>query len=207
MNVRITHQIPPAENNPRNSEGAFIRGKRGEILFAYSRYRGDSNHDHAACDIALIVCYDEGESWSDPRIIATSDFFGTENIMSVSSLVQNNGDIGFYFLIKENDYTTTIGRAVSSNGVDFTCQRCESNFAPAYYVINNDRFVRLSSGRIIAPAAYITAEENKGDTFSHEHYPYRTTLLYSDDDGKSFSSVAWEYSINNKNHNSSVGGL
>ncbi len=29
MNVKLLHQLPPAENNPRNSEGAFIRGKRG----------------------------------------------------------------------------------------------------------------------------------------------------------------------------------
>ena len=58
MNVRLLHQIPPAPDNPRNSEGAFLRGKQGEILFAYSRYHGDSSHDHAACDIALIVSHE-----------------------------------------------------------------------------------------------------------------------------------------------------
>ena len=200
METRILRQIPPSENNPRNSEGAFIRGKHGEILFAYSRYTGESHHDHASCDIALIRSYDEGESWSEPQIIATAAFFGTKNIMSVSAVEQKNGDIGFYFLIKENNYTTTIGRAVSSDGVNFNCGRCIADFEPNYYVINNDRLVRLKDGRIVAPAAFITAEENERDTFTHEHFPYRTTLLYSEDDGESFKRVGWEYSINNKNH-------
>lgn len=130
MKTGLLHQLPPEENNPRNSEGAFIRGKNGEILFAYSRYTGDSCHDHAACDIALITSYDEGESWSEPRIIVNATFFNTQNVMSVSAIEQENGDIGFYFLIKENDFTTTLGRALSSNGIDFTAERCVCNFAP-----------------------------------------------------------------------------
>ena len=32
MKIRITHQLPPTKDNPRNSEGAFLRGKKGEIL-------------------------------------------------------------------------------------------------------------------------------------------------------------------------------
>ena len=70
MNIRLLHQFPPAKDNPRNSEGAFLRGKQGEILFAFSRYHGESCHDHAACDIALTVSNDEGRTWSEPRIIA-----------------------------------------------------------------------------------------------------------------------------------------
>ena len=201
MNVKLLREIPPSENNPRNSEGAFIRAKNGDILFAYSRYIGVSNHDHATCDIAMIRSSDEGESWSEPEIIATAEFFGTKNIMSVSALEQNNGDIGFYFLIKENDFTTTVGRAVSKDGVDFVCERCKADFAPNYYVINNDRLVRLKNGRIIAPAAYITAEENIHATETHERFPYRTTLLYSDDDGESFKSVGWSYTVRNTNCN------
>ena len=54
MNVRLLHQIPPAPDNPRNSEGAFLRGKQGEILFAYSRYHGESCHDHAASGTLLV---------------------------------------------------------------------------------------------------------------------------------------------------------
>ena len=204
---RIVHQLPPSYNNPRNSEGSFIRAKNGNILFAYSRYTGTSNHDHATCDVAMIRSSDEGESWSDLEIIATAAFFGTKNIMSVSAVEQLNGDVAFYFLIKENDFTTTIGRAVSSDGESFKCERCTANFSPNYYVINNDRFVRLKSGRLIAPASFITAEENIRNTEQHEHFPFRTTLLYSDDDGASFNAVEWNYTINNKNSNTVARGL
>ena len=197
MKVRLIHQLPPESNNPRNSEGAFIRGKEGEILFAYSRYTGESCHDHAACDIALIVSHDEGESWSEPSIIAPASCFGTKNVMSVSSLTGQNGEICFYFLIKENNFTTTLGRAVSTDGKNFVCERCGADFPPAYYVINNDRLVRLENGRILAPAAFITAEQNEEHTKGGPVYPYVTTLLYSDKDGKSFSRVDWGYTINN----------
>lgn len=186
--IRLTHQLPPAPGNPRNSEGAFLRGKQGEILFAYSRYRADSNHDHAPCDIALIVSHDEGEHWSEPTLIATAAAFGTKNIMSVSAMEQQNGDLAFYFLIKENDFTTTLGRSVSTDGIHFTAERCDCRFPPAYYVVNNDRLVRLRDGRIVAPASYITAEEIRNEV----RCPFITTALISTDDGKSFEKAPFD---------------
>ena len=188
MNYRLIHQLPPTEGNPRNSEGAFLRGKKGEILFAYSRYHGESNHDHASCDIYMITSYDEGESWSEPRPIALASEFGTQNIMSVSAMEQQNGDLAFYFLIKENDRTTTIGRTVSKDGGTFVSERCECNFTPAYYVINNDRLVRLSNGRLVAPAAGLKVENGK--------LIYGKAVLnffVSEDDGKTFEQIHTGY--------------
>lgn len=189
MKSRLICEIPPTEGNPRNSEGAFLRGKNGDILFAYSRYHGDSIHDHAACDIALTVSYDEGKSWSEPRIIAPASAFGAQNVMSVSAVEQGDGRLAFYFLIKENDYTTTLGRAISSDGVHFTLERCARRFPKAYYVVNNDRIVRLSDGRLVAPASYITAEENRTEV----RVPMTTTCLVSDDDGESFYKADFDF--------------
>ena len=189
MKLTLVHQIPPTNQNPRNSEGAFIRAKSGEILFAYSRYRGESIHDHAACDIAMIVSNDEGKSWSAPRIIARAGDFGVSNIMSVSGMEQQNGDLAFYFLIKELDGSTTVGRAISTDGIDFYTARCRANFPANYYVINNDRFLRLRDGRILAPAAYITSQQ----MLAEERVPYTTTLLVSEDDGKSFFKADFDF--------------
>lgn len=182
MNFKVVHQLPPQANNPRNSEGAFIRGKRGEIFFAYSRYHGDSCHDHAACDVAMVTSFDEGETWGEARIIAAASDFGVKNVMSVSAVDQQNGDIAFYFLIKENDFSTTLGRAVSSDGESFRAERCAADFPVAYYTVNNDRIVRLADGRLVAPAAYLDREENKAEI----PCAFRTTCLVSEDDGKSF---------------------
>ena len=190
MNTRLIHQFPPAPDNPRNSEGAFLRGHKGEILFAYSRYHGQSCHDHAACDIALTVSRDEGRSWSEPRIIAPASAFGTKNVMSVSAVEQLDGRLAFYFLIKENDFTTTLGRAISADGEHFTVERCAARFPAAYYVVNNDRLIRLSDGRLVAPASYVSAEDNRTGAY----HGMIATALVSEDDGKSFYKADFDFS-------------
>jgi len=185
MKVNLLHQLPPGENNPRNSEGAFIRGKQGEILFAYSRFTGKSCHDHAACDIALIVSYDEGRTWTEPRIIATAKEYGVENIMSVSALELKDGRICFFYLtkdIQENGISLGLARSLSVDGVQYQNERCAMTYPKNYYVVNNDRMIRLKSGRILAPAAYIRRDCGG----SHSSDPYVTTCLYSDDEGITF---------------------
>ena len=193
MNLRLVHQFPPQANNPRNSEGAFLRGKQGEILFAYSRYSGESCHDHAACDIALTVSRDEGESWSEPTLIARAADFGTQNIMSVSAVEQTNGELAFYFLIKENDMSTTMGRVLSADGVHWRCERCAWNCPTAYYVVNNDRIVRLSDGRLAAPASVCSVEEIR----RAKGVRMQATLLLSADDGASFTRSVQAFTLEN----------
>ena len=183
MKVRLVCDLPPSEGNPRNSEGSFLRAPSGEILFAYSAYCGTSPHDHAACNIKMIRSRDEGESWSEPEMIATAAFFGTENIMSVSALTLTDGALAFYFLIKENDGTSTLGRSISRDGgATFTPERINWDVPAAYYVINNDRLVRTSDGKIIAPAAYYPPCKSKYGIYN----PAITVLLVSEDDGASF---------------------
>ena len=191
MQTRLVLNLPPMEDNPRNSEGAFLRAENGDILFAYSRYHGNSHHDHATCDIALTISHDEGESWSDSRIIARAkEDFQTENIMSVSGVYQQDGSLGFYFLIKEPACNTTMGRAITNDcGKTFRIERCGASFPDFYYVVNNDRLERLKDGRIVAPAAYVTAEDGEKEA----HVPYVTTLLVSDDDGASFYKTDMDF--------------
>ena len=197
MNIRLVHELPPGKNNPRNSEGAFLRGKKGEILFAYSRYQGNSFNDHASCDIALIVSHDEGETWSEPRVIATAATFGNQNIMSVSAAEQKNGELAFYFLTKENDMSTTVCRALSADGEAWHAERCICDYPTGYYVVNNDRFVRLSDGTLIAPAAVCSTEMIRNHSKGTVVLRMDATALISKDDGKTFTRVPWTYSVKN----------
>ena len=176
MIVNTLIEISPRDNNPRNSEGAFLRGKNGEILFAYSRYHGNGFDDGDACDISLIVSRDEGKTWGEEKLIAKADDFGVKNVMSVSALELRDGALAFYFLIKENDLTSTIGRAVSYDGATFKAERCVCRFPSGYYVINNDRISILSNGKIAAPAAFLPVSD-----MSYSSKTAHETLLLSDD--------------------------
>lgn len=173
--IKTVYEILPTSTNGRNSEGCFFTGVSGEILFAYSRYASGKTGDDDACDIALIRSTDNGESWSECEIIARASDFGVKNIMCASALPLSDGRLCVYFLIKENDWTTSIGRTISSDGVNFVPERCRCDFPKAYYVIENDRFVRLSDGRVATVAATFPGHD------IGEIMPF-----VSDDDGESF---------------------
>lgn len=115
--IKVVHEVYPSSENGRNSEGCLFTGVNGDILFAYSRYASGNTDDDAACNIALIRSTDNGESWTDCEIIAHASDFGVRNIMCASALPLSNGRLCVYFLIKENDGTSSIGRTISSDGI------------------------------------------------------------------------------------------
>lgn len=192
LKSKFVCDIGPSGHNPRNSEGAFVRNVDGSILFAYSRYSGNDWNDHQPSDIALIRSYDEGNTWTEPEIIVTADKFGTSNIMSVSSIIQNDGSVGFYFIVKKfidenpeegTGLYSTIGRALSCDGINFQVEECKMNCPDGYYIFHNDRMVRLSDGRLVFPSSPAV-----------EHTECAVTVFVSDDDGKTFTATEpWIY--------------
>lgn len=178
MKKRIVLNLEETKNNQRNSEGCFFRAPNGDILYAYSRYNSRLKEDDDPCDIALIRSSDEGETWSKPEIIVKAEFFGVRNIMCASALPLNDGRMCVYFLVNENDGSTTIARAISKDGVSFKPERCICNMPKAFYVIENDRFIRLADGRVATAAS-------KCD--SRKYLMNQTVVaIVSDDDGKEF---------------------
>ncbi len=83
MNIigRMTLDLNPSKDNPRNSEGAFIDNGDGGLLFAYSRFTGQDGGDDADCDIAAVTSYDNGESWGEPCVIIHASDFGVQNLI------------------------------------------------------------------------------------------------------------------------------
>jgi len=181
LNSKLVLDYIPCKGNPRNSEGAFIRDKDGTILFAYSQYFGNDWHDHQPSNIALIRSHDEGETWSEPEIIATAAELHASNLMSVSAIYQADGRIGFYFLAKLFDDGTSEGlhsvlcRVLTADGIHFTAERCGFQAPKGYYIFNNDRLVRLSDGRLVYPAGYMDRPRH-----------LLSTVFISQDDGDSF---------------------
>ncbi len=149
--------ITPAEGNPRNSEGAFIELDDKRIAFAYSRYHGNGDDDGDECDISVVFSQDGGESFDveHPITLVKASEFGVKNVMSVSLLRMQNQDIGLFFLVKQEDllnqyYLRRFDGMLKESHGDVCCLPQE---IPAYYIVNNDRVLRHTDGRLIIPAA------------------------------------------------------
>ena len=169
------------KENPRNGEGAFIRLLDGRIMYAYTEYYGESRHDHAVARISAVYSSDEGETWSERRVLTEKDE-NALNIMSVTLIRCGNGDLGLLYLRKFMNGDRLLCMpyfARSANdGQSFSEPACCCS-EDGYYVVNNDRVVRLKSGRLIFPLAY---HGTSGEMLT----PGALTVCYSDDDGKSF---------------------
>lgn len=174
-------ELPPSENNPRNSEGDFISLATGRILFIYTRYSGDSSSDHAPACLASRYSDDGGKTWStEDRMIAANE--GGMNIMSVSLLRLQNGDIALFYL-RKNSTTDCIpmmrvSRDEAESWSDAT--PCITG-VEGYFVLNNDRVIQLKDGRLMMPVALHNTPGGKWSS--------RGSLFcyYSDDHGKSWT--------------------
>ena len=148
------------ENNPRNSEGAFIRLADGRILCAYTRYFGKEGHDHSTANIAGVISSDDGKTWTDAGILIPKDE-GAMNLMSVSLLRLQDGRIAMVYVRKSQ--TPDGGYADCRPWIIFSSDEAKTWSEPVsvagqipsvYIVVNNDRLIQLKSGRLVIPAAW-----------------------------------------------------
>jgi len=170
--------------NPRNGEGAFLRLNSGEILFAFTQYHGESRKDHATAQIACCLSSDEGETWTEPAcLIPKRD--DLMNVMSVSLLRLSQDEIGILYLekrMKEGKILCMpVFRLSRDEGKNWS-EEVNCIEKEGYYVVNNDRLVKLRSGRLIFPAA---AQGEPGN-------PGVVQIYYSDDLGKTWQMLPSE---------------
>lgn len=181
MKLKTVFDLPSTLTCRRNGEGAFLYNDDGEILYAYSEFHTENSDDGAPSNIVMLRSSDEGETWKYEGLIADASDFGVTNVMCVCPARLLDGAIAFFFLIKETDGTSTLGRTVShDNGKTFCTERCGFEAEKAYYVLENDRVVRLSDGRL----ATALSRHDSGFTKA------TAVTFVSDDDGKNFRSVA-----------------
>lgn len=177
-----TLKLSPSENNPRNSEGSFVTLKDGRILFVYSHYTGDSSSDHAPAFLAGRFSDDGGKTWTkEDEIIIPNE--GGMNVMSVSLLRLQNGDIALFYLQKNSKVDCIpqirISKDESKSWGDPIPVITDKK---GYFVLNNDRVIQLEDGRLImAVALHNTPDgewKSQGDLYSY----------YSDNNGQTWFS-------------------
>lgn len=188
---RIIKDLAPTPENLRNSEGAFIRIADGRIAFVFSRYR-DGRHDGDTSDLAVMFSSDEGESWSEPRVMARCDDWGAVNIMSPSLLHLKDGRIAVLYLKLVAGLQVLPFMRTTTDFESFS-DELDCTHTPGYFCVANDRMRRLKSGRIIFSGGRSPIGEAELSQGDHENadnivmsQDATVRFYFSDDEGASF---------------------
>lgn len=186
---KLIMDIARGENNPRNSEGAFLTRKDGVILFVYSRFTG-GEFDAAAADICLMESRDDGESFQETGVILTCRQEEAVNLMSLTLMEMENGDVGLFYLNRKTSNLMRLWLRRSSDGGKTWSAPVLCTPQEGFFVVNNDRVIRLSTGRLIVPAALHRKGYGK-EPGDGAYFDARSEAMYfySDDDG-----VTWRTS-------------
>lgn len=172
--------LTPSADNPRNSEGDFITLKDGRILFVYSHYTAGTGGDHDPAFLAGRYSHDGGMSWTTEDVIVVENEGGM-NVMSVSLLRLQNGEIALFYLRKNSTEDCIPMMRISKDEA-----RTWSDPIPCitdrkgYFVLNNDRVVQLKDGRLLMPVALHNVPGGKWEN--------RAALYcyHSDDNGRTW---------------------
>jgi hypothetical protein len=186
---RIVLELPPRPGNPRNSEGAFAELREGRLLFVYSHFLGESGSDHAKARLAARLSDDGGETWSDDTFIVIPREAEAMNVMSVSLLRLGNGDLGLFYLLRFSWHEMRMWLQRSTDDGRTWGEPVNCMPAGGYYVVNNDRVVRLASGRLVIPAARHPARADRNEAAAVDWRAIATFFL-SDDDGRTWRESA-----------------
>jgi len=181
---RVVLDLASSAGNPRNSEGAFVTLKSGRVLFLYSQFYGGAQ-DESPARVVAISSDDSGRTWDrEPRVVVENA--GHENVMSVSLLRLQSGPIALFYLIKNSLHDCRPWMQISTNEARaWSAPRLVAE-APGYFVLNNDRVIQSSNGRLLVPVAFHRARRsNPKDPRSFD--PRALALWYlSDDEGQTW---------------------
>jgi sialidase-1 len=163
---------PASSQFPRHSEGDVAVLRDGRLLLAWSEFEGGFADD-ARAQIAAKISSDGGRTWGEKFTLQPN--VGRRNVMSVSLVRQRNGPLLFFFLRKDapDDLSIWMRRCLREPDQWTTPTRLSS--LPGYHVMNNDRVVELSGGRLLAPVA-LTPD-------IRTQYKAQKCLCYISDDG------------------------
>ncbi|HUZ61090.1 MAG TPA: sialidase family protein [Hanamia sp.] len=175
-------KLETGPNNPRNSEGDFITLKNSKILFIYSHFTGKSGGDFGHAYLASRFSADSGKTWSkEDKVVVKQK--GNMNVMSVSLLRLRNGSVALFYARKNSDDNCIPMLRISTDE-----SKTWSDPIPCitdrkgYFVLNNNRVIQLSSGRLVMPVALHNVPNGKWSNIG------RLFTYYSDDNGKTWKS-------------------
>ncbi len=170
--------LSPKDNNPRNSEGDFIKLKDGRWLFIYTHFTTGAD-DHAKAFLASRESRDEGRTWSkEDKVVVPNE--GGFNVMSVSLLRLKSGEIVLVYLRKNSLQDCRPILRYSRDEAKTWSEPVECiTDEVGYYVGNNNRLIQLKNGRLLMPTALHKFDKGK-------LLPGEIVTYLSDDKGKTW---------------------
>ena len=173
----VGHLVCPSKSSGvRKTEASIIELRDGRLLLAYSDFYTVSSDDAAPARISGRYSSDMGKSWTEPFTIIQNT--AKKNVMSVSMLRLNSGEIALAYLYNESDEDGAVLFRTSRDEARTFSEPIKVSPRKSVWVMNNDRLVQLSSGRLLAPCQRL----DDFPTVTHS----LTEVLYSDDGGKTW---------------------
>ncbi len=179
--VRGALRLEPGPGNTRNSEGAFVELRDGRIMLIYSRFLSGRGGDHDPAELAARFSADGGLTWSKRDDIVLGNEAGL-NVMSVSLLRLDDGDLLLFYLLKNalSDCKPVVRRS-SDDGTTWGDPVDMITDNDGYLILIADRVVVSASGRLIAPIA------DHGPAWTNDPVATGEAVCYlSDDQGRSW---------------------
>lgn len=159
----------------RSGEGSMVQLADGSLCLIYTEFEGPGDAARAA--LVKRLSTDGGITWSDAEVVVPLPENGL-NVMSVSLLNLPDGRIACVFLNKRAQDNCRPNIMFSSDKAGTWTGPKPVTKRPGYYIVNNDRLVQLSDGRLLAPCAWAEGVEGARDPLCG--------CLFSDDLGASW---------------------
>ncbi len=195
MLSKIICDFAPSEQNNRNSEGSFLTLDNGAIFFTYSRYGAEGDDDGAVSDIYACVSTDGGESFCEPYPLITHGQMNATTLMSTTLMRMANGDIGMFFLAKTEVINCRCFLIRSADEGKTWSEPVLCSGDKGYFVVNNDRVIRTSDGRILVPSAKHGTILSADGSMIDDILPGELYIFASDDDGCTWYTLSKEITI------------
>ncbi|MEA3402499.1 MAG: sialidase family protein [Armatimonadota bacterium] len=139
------------EQNPRNTEGDIVVLADGRLLLAWSDFYGGPA-DNAPARISAKVSGDGGRTWGERYTLQEN--VGDENVMSVSLLRLDSGEILFVYGVKNSTSDLQFYGRLSRDEATTWSDPVRITDGRGYHIIMNARLLQLPSGLLMAPICW-----------------------------------------------------